>query len=274
MKKAKNILIFILILIIIGLVCYIVFGDNETPNNIIKNKTTKTTAKQEKEEEKNFVSKIDNSKGYIFDGDYKGDFSKDSYTTESGKTYRSKDLKAPYFNIDSSDANNANKEVNETYLNAVRLFNQGVNDKSTYIKLSYKKYESDNVISALFKYEVGDVGTTNPIYYTYNFDNKTGQLITFKKAMEIAGIKEDEIDKKVKDAITKEIKKQMGDSKDVYPEGETINTYINRTYSGYEVNKQYDLMKYILDSNNKLSVVVDFRLPVELEHINGVLEIN
>ena len=92
--------------------------------------------------------------------------------------------------------------------------------------------------------------------------------------MEIAGIKEDEIDKKVKDAITKEIKKQMGDSKEAYPEGETIDTYINRTYSGYEVNKQYDLMKYILDSNNKLSVVVDFRLPVESEHINGVLEIN
>ena len=239
MKKGKNILIVILILIILGLVCYIIFGDDETSNKIINNK--KVTKKEINKEEENLVSKTDDSKEYIFDGDYQGDFSKDSYTTESGKTYRSKDLKAPYFNIDSSDANNANKEVNETYLNAVRIFNQGVNDKSTYIKLSYKKYESDNAISALFKYEVGDVGISNPIYYTYNFDNKTGQLITFKKAMEIAGIKEDEIDKKVKDAITKEIKKQMGDSKEAYPEGETIDTYINRIV--FPLNKYFSNIK-------------------------------
>ena len=248
------------------------YKPKETSNNKenIKTKEVKKNTKKDKV----LVKKIDETKEYIYDGEYTGDFNKESYKTDLGETYYSKDLKAPYFNIDSTDATNSNKEVNETYLNAVRIFNQGVNDNSTYIKLDYKKYENNDIISSIFKYEVCDIGVSNPIYYTYNFDKSTGELISFKNAYLIAGIKDDEIDEKVKDAIKKEIKKQMDNNKNIYPEGETIDTYIERTYSGYEDNKKYDLIKYILNSKNKLSVVVDIRIPAEVEHLNRVLEIN
>ena len=272
-KRKKSIINIILVLIILALVNHIIYTEYYKPKETVKGTTNTKEIKKDNKEvkttkvDKKSVSKSDSSKDYIYDGDYTGDFSKESYTTDSGKTYNSKDLKAPYFNIDSSDANNVNKEVNETYLNAVRIFNQGVNDNSTYIKLDYKKYENDDIISSIFKYEVGDVGVSNPIYYTYNFNKEDGSLLTFKKAYELSGIKEEQIDSKVKDAIKKEIKKQMGTL-------DNMDEYINKTYSGYEDNKKYDLIKYIIDSKNKLSVVVDIRVPAESEHLNKVLEIN
>ena len=272
MKKAKgNIITILMALIILALLNHIIYTEYYKPKvaskKDIEKKEINNNNEKKEEDNKKYVEKIDSSKEYIYDGDYVGDFSKESYTTNLGKTYNSKDLKAPYFNIDSTDANNANKEVNETYLNAVRIFNQGVSDNSTFIKLDYKKYESDSVISSIFKYEIGDVGVTNPIYYTYNFNKENGNKISFKSAYELSKIKEDEIDIKVKEAITKEIKKQIGENED-------INTYIEKTYLGYEDNKKYDLLKYILNSKNKLSVVIDIRIPGESEHLNRILEIN
>ena len=276
MKKFRgNIITVIMVLIILALANHIIYTEYYKPKEVSKKDIEKKEIKNNNEKKDNiYVNKVDSSKEYIYDGEYVGDFSNDSYTTDAGKTYYSKDLKAPYFNIDSTDANNVNKEVNETYLNAVRIFNQGINDKSTYILFNYKKYENDNIISSIVKYEVGDVGVSNPIYYTYNFDKENGSLISFNKALSISGIKEDEIDSKIRDAIKKEIKNQMDDNKNAYPDGESIDTYIDKTYSGYEDNKKYNLIKYILNSKNKLSVVVDIRLPAELEHLNRVLDIN
>lgn len=265
----KNIIIIILILIILGLVGYITYDKIFTTS---ENNDVKTNEKNNKEE-KILVKKVDDSKDYIYDGEYIGEFSSDSYVTDIGDTYYSKNLKAPYFNIDSTDASNSNKEINETYLNAVRIFNQGVSDNSTYIKLDYKKYMGDDVFSAILKYEVGDIGATNPIYYTYNFDKTTGKLITYKDAYTIAGFNDDNIDEKVKEAIIKEIKKQMGNSEDAYPEGTTIDTYVDKTYFTYIEGKKYDFIKYILDSKNKLTVVIDIQIPAELDHLNIPLEI-
>lgn len=273
MKNKKTIIIIILILIILALVNHIIYTEYYKSKQE-KNETIKTKeVKKAKEKEKLLVKKSDESKDYIIDGEYVGDFSLESYTTQTGKTYNSKDLKAPYFNIDSTDANNANKEVNETYLNAVRIFNQGVNDKTTYIYLNYKKYKSDDVLSAVLKYEVGDVGITNPIYYTYNFDNTTGKLLTFKEAYTLSGFNDDNIDEKVKEAIKKEITKQMGNNSNNYPEGTTIDTYIDKTYSGYEDNKKYELIKYLINDKNKLSVVIDIRIPAQSDHLNTLLDI-
>ena len=255
MKKFRgNIITVIMVLIILALANHIIYTEYYKPKEVSKKDIEKKEIKNNNEKKDNiYVNKVDSSKEYIYDGEYVGDFSNDSYTT---------------------DANNVNKEVNETYLNAVRIFNQGINDKSTYILFNYKKYENDNIISSIVKYEVGDVGVSNPIYYTYNFDKENGSLISFNKALSISGIKEDEIDSKIRDAIKKEIKNQMDDNKNAYPDGESIDTYIDKTYSGYEDNKKYNLIKYILNSKNKLSVVVDIRLPAELEHLNRVLDIN
>ena len=154
-KRGKSIIIVILVLIILALGNHIIYTEYYKPKVTKEDKTIKEDKKEEKND-KTFIKKIDENKEYIYDGEYVGDFSKESYTTDSGKTYNSKDLKAPYFNIDSQDANNANKEVNETYLNAVRIFNQGVNDNSTYIKLDYKKYESSSVIEENNISEVAD----------------------------------------------------------------------------------------------------------------------
>ena len=272
--KKKSFGTFILILIILGLIGYIIYdkynvktSNNTKSNNIVNDKKEETKT----EENKELVKKYDDNKDYVYDGEYKGDFSKESYTTDLNETYNSKDLKAPYFNIDSSDASNSNKEINETYLNAVRIFNQGVNDKSTYIKLSYKKYENDDIISAILKYEMGDIGVSNPIYYTYNFNKKDGKLLTFDESVSLAKI--DNIDDKVKKAIKKELNKQMGDNPNVYPEGESIDTYVNKSYSGYEDNKKYNLIKYILNEKNELSVVVDINMPAEVSHLNTLINI-
>ena len=274
MKKGKkSIVIIILVLIILALINHIIYTEYYKPKLESKEKTKEKTKEIQNKKDKSFVSKIDSDKDYVYDGEYTGDFSKESYTTESGNTYSSKDLKAPYFNINTSDAENSNKEVNETYLNAVRIFNQGVNDKSTYIKLDYKKYENNDIISSIFKYEAGDVGVTNPIYYTYNFDKNTGKILKYKDAYLLSGFNDNNIDEKVKEAIKKEIKKQIGDSKDAYPEGESMDTYVDKTYSGYLDNKKYELIKYILDSKNKLSVVIDIRIPSQSDHLNKVLEI-
>ena len=261
MKKKRFLITVMLILIIVGPILYFMYekfidiGDKDNGGAILRDVE---------------ISKINKDKDYIYEADYESEFKEESYTTDIGQTYYSKDLKVPYINIDSLDAINANRVIKETFTKAVEAFNQGIEDKTTFVDLSYDNYENDKIISVIVKYDVRDSEISNPAYYTYNFDSKTGELITYEDALKIADFEADTIDKKVKEAIGSEIKNQMGDNPNVYPKGTSFETYLNNTYKAYKENND---IKFILDNDNNLSIVVDINVPAQLDHINRLLEI-
>ena len=259
MNSKKKILNIIIVLLIIAISNQIIYRVYYKPKLVLNTD--------------NLLTKVDKNKDYIYDGEYNVSFSSDTYTTEIGNTYYSKNLKVPVFNIKSDYATEANKYLKQIYMEAVEKFNQGIIDKSTYVNFNYEKYENKNMIGVMVKYEVGDVGPTNPFYCAYIFDKKTSNIIKYEKAYELAGFTKSDIDKKVKEAIKKEINNQMGDNPDVYPQGETIDNYVEKSYNSYIETKKYNTIEYILDSNNKLSVVVEINMPAQVDHINTLLEI-
>ena len=259
MKSKKTVVKIIILILIVALSNQIIYHIYYKPKYVLNTD--------------NLLVKIDEDKDYIYDGNYNANFSSDSYITEIGNKYYSKNLKVPVFNIKSDVVTEANKYLKEIYMDAVEKFNQGIIDKSTYVNFNYEKYENKNMIGVMVKYEVGDVGPTNPFYCAYIFDRKTGNIIKYDKAYELAGFTKSDIDKKVKAAIKNEINNQIGDNPEVYPEGESIDTYVEKSYKSYLNTKKYNTIEYILDSDNKLSVVVDINIPAQIEHVNTLLAI-
>lgn len=105
------------------------------------NKTTNTSEKDKANSTDNeLVSKIDDTKDWVYDAEYKRNVTAESYAT-NGKTYYAK------------DSNNAIEKVFE---DAIKKYNEGVNDKITYIdECGYKKYINDNNLSIVLTYGVG-----------------------------------------------------------------------------------------------------------------------
>lgn len=262
MKKKRILISLIIILIIIGPILYFVYDkfikSDEGAN--YSGKILRDIA----------ISKVDKDKEYIYEADYEAEFKGESYTTDINETYYSKDLKVPYINIDSLDAISANKEIKKVFLKAVESYNTGFDDKATFVNLTYDSYENDKIISVIVKYDVRDNEISNPEYYTYNFDASTGELITFEDAYKIAKLDSDSVDKKIKEAIENEIRLQTGDNLNVYSKGTSLETYVNKTYNAY---KEKSDIKFILNDDNDLSVVLAINTPGQLDNVNRLLEL-
>ena len=156
------------------------------------------------------LAKINEDNEWIYDAEYtkkdlEGKSYKSSVTTE---TYSLEDIKVPFINIDSEDANEANEELKKLFDQAVKLFEEELDgDQASYVLVSYEKVVNDEYLSVLVKTEVGgEEEIPNSVYYTYNFDMNTGNKLTYDEVYDIVGISEDEIEEKAEEAITEEFK--------------------------------------------------------------------
>lgn len=280
------VLIVILGILVLGLGGYIVY--EKIQNNKISTPDQNEQIKDStKSNDNSLVTKIDNSKDWVYNAEYKRNVKADSYTAFD-KTYYANDIIVPYININSSYANSSNNDIKTIFDKAIEYYNNGVDDSIEYHYIkecNYKKYINDNTLSVLLTYdeEITASADYNPNYYTYNFDLKTGDKLTFEKAYAASGFNSNNINSKVEEAITKVMTEQLKDLKDpsketgdggYYPEGTNFDTYNNESIDNYKKSLNDGSLKFFLSENGKLNVIVKISIPAGRGLYNTIITVD
>lgn len=277
------VLIAILCVLVLALGGYIVY--DKTQND--KSSTTTTTDTTNNESNSNntnsLVSKLDDTKDWVYDAEYTKNVTADSYSTYY-ETYYAKDIVVPYINVNSSYANTANSDIKKVFDEAIKSYNDGVSDKMTYVdECGYKKYVTDNSLSVILTYGVGATDVVHPKYYTYNIDLKTGNQLSYGEVYNIAGLSSSNIDSKVENAITKIMQDKLKNLKDpqkdtgdgsYYPDGTNFNTYNNESISNYKKSISNNTLKYFLSDNGKLNIVVKLSIPAGTGEFDTIITVD
>lgn len=271
------ILIAILVILVLLLGGYIVYDKQIKKEEMPKTSETNKETETEKENtEETFVSKQDESKDWVYDAEYEKNVLADSYKTYYNKTLYARDIVVPYINIESSYAIKANKEIKKIFNTVIEKYNEGVNDKTTFVDTcEYEKYFQNNVLSVIFNYGIGATDVVNPNYYSYNIDLKTGEELSFEDIYKIAGFNESNINEKVENAITTIVKERTSDlTEDNYSDGTNFDTFNNASLTNYKNSVMNNTLEYFLSNNNKLNIVVKLILPFGSEDFNTIITID
>lgn len=162
------------------------------------NKITNQIEEKVMQGNENKVSKkIDESKDWVYDADYLN-----GRTDKTRENYKaSRDLIAPFININSDDAKKANEEIKALYEELYSEFTEnievtkGINqekvvDGSAYAisSMKYEFIEKDNILSILLTYDRGAVpADSSRAYKTYNFNLGTLKYATVEEVGKACG---------------------------------------------------------------------------------------
>ena len=205
------------------------------------------------------VSKIDENKDWVYDAEYKKDAKAESYVAED-KTYYARDIVVPYININSSYASDSNTEIKKVFDDAMKKYNEGVNDKMTYVEqCNYRKYMKDNHLSVTLTYGVGATDVVVPDYYTYNINLENGTQLSYEDAYKICGFNDANIESKVEEAITKVMKDELNGV--TFEDGKNFDTYNKQSIDNYKKSVANNTVKYYISDNERLNVVVVLSIP-------------
>lgn len=220
--------------------------------------------------------KVDADKEIIYDAEYTyQNLEEEKYTSSSTQeTYSLKDIKVPVININSSYATKANNEIKEIFNELAKRFKEELDGAQiSYGIAGYRYYIDSEILSVEIKTEKG--GTSVPVYeyYAYNFNLNNGSQFTYKEAYEFAGFTSSNINEKVENAITETLKERMkgfeqignnnnnGNNNDL--ENMDIDTYNKASIQNYRDSVNDESIKYFIDENEKLNVIVDLEIPVD-----------
>ena len=181
--------------------------------------------------------KIDVSKEYVYDAEYKYDNKYTEYVRTPGSEDRTidyygipvfssgkenlKNLKVPFINIDSDYAKTANAELEKIYLKYAEEFdsyakeNADVTAVSCSQILTYKAYEYNNTLSVVV---IDAVSCTSPYifnYHVYNFDLNDGSKISYDNMVSRLGYNKKTVFDKVKDSIKNKMDNLMSNDADL-----------------------------------------------------------
>lgn len=216
--------------------------------------------------------KIDSSKDYIYDASYNFDFTKDSYYA-NGRLINKGDIVVPYININSDAARAANDELSKIYIDLCNKFNSAAESDYFYKVSKYDYYLVDNILSVVVTVTAG--GTDVPIeyYYTYNFNLTDGSLMSYSDIYSAAGITSDMIDIEVVNTASIVMQDKFKFSDDPSA-SDYFYTYYNETYDDYISSVNNGTIKYFIDSNKNLNVVVSLSIPAGRGHFDTILKVN
>lgn len=197
---------------------------------------------------------------YIFDAEYDYTVPQESYTTESGETYFAHDIVVPYVSIDSADAERVNAELKGIFYEAIKYYNEGVSNGLTFVdQCGYNSYLSEDTLSFYVTFLVAGGEASRTSYYAYNFDLKTGRLMTYEEAYKRAGFDEDSIAGEVEWAIGHYMINDLQFNKKMY---------IDANIKSYKESVEDGSVTYFLDSDNNLNLMLSLSIPVG----NGVFD--
>lgn len=263
----NKVLISLLVVFIIATFAlggYIIFSKTSTNNPTNENEPGNNVG--DNGDKSNYISKVDSDKDWIYDATYEKDVTADSYSTV--KTYYAKDIKVPFININSTAATKANEDIKVVLDTAIAAYNQGVNDKVTYVdECDYDSYKNDDIVSTIITLGIGATDTIYPDYYAYNFDLKTGNKLSYEDVYTKAGIKKSEIASKVETAINKVLENS-------YSGNPELDSLKQDSLNNYNTALNNDSLYYYLSENNKLNIVVKLAIPSGRGERNYIISVD
>ena len=150
--------------------------------------------------------------------------------TESKKNSYELDLQIPYINIDNEIIRQYNNEIKETFQKKAEKVLATQNKKIVYT-VKYQATIENNILSLIIKSELKEgASAQRKIIKTYNYDLSTNKEIGLEEMITKKGLKQEEVQRKIKDRIKIEEKK--------------VEDLKNLGYSIFERNsedEQYDI---------------------------------
>ena len=254
MDKKNNsgliVLVIVLFLLVLGLGGYIIY------DKVLSNKTLEGNNTNSNNQDSSTVTlKADSAKDWVYDADYNLPTNKESYYgfSDHSRLVKASDLIVPYININSSDATKANQEIYKLYEQLINKFNENLKEEIWFTTVKYSTYVNNNIISVLITTETA--GTDVPLYeyYTYNFNLENGKLLSYSEAYEKLGYNQNSIKDKAINAITNAMKEKYNES--------DFNNYNNKSIDNYTTSVSDEKIKYYIDNNNKLNIIVTLVIP-------------
>lgn len=260
------ILVGMLCMLVIALFGYIVYDKTSSSN-----KTSNTSNSSQN----TLVSKLDDTKDWVYDAEYAKNVVTDSYVDYFGTTHYAKDIVAPYINVNSSYASASNNAIKTIFDNAIRIYNEAASNNGNDLdEFNYKKYINNDNLSIVLTYGIGGTDIVYPEYYTCNIDLKTGNQLSYEEAYNIAGFNSSNIDSKVESAITKAMQERLPNDYGYYPEGKNFNTYNSESINDYKNSVNNNTLKYFLSDNGKLNIVVKLSLPIGRGEFDTIITVD
>lgn len=261
MKKVLLLLLVISIIFVSG--CFNRASNNTSGDNQIISGDLDASKKK--------TIKEDETKEWVYDATYNKDVLASSYTTYAGNEYYASSIVVPYVNISSSNVASFNSDIKQAFNHIVNSYNEGVNDKTTYIdQCDYNFYVSGDTLSVVLTYGIGATDVVAPIHVTGVFSTVNGKKISFEDAYALAGFADETIDEAVEKAVEKEINSRM--DKNLFSE-EEIEKYIQKSLDSYYLAKSTNIIKYYLADNLKLVVEVTLNIPAGREYFDTLIPI-
>lgn len=242
-NKGLVVLVIILFILVLGLGTYIVYDKVINKDEVV----SKTDSNDKKETKKGIIK--DESKEIVY----------------SDNEYQYK--KIPIINIDTEDADDLNKEINEY----VDKMGQDTNYGEGY-NLSYVYYENDEILSILLT--INTYGSSK-YYKTVNINSKTGKKVSNYDLIKTKSIDENEIGNAIFDIYVKDAEKNG--LLDTY---KTQHVYGDEFTSVYDASsnliksKKYDDFDMYLNSNGELCVISDVYLIAGPEKNSYIFNLN
>lgn len=246
-SKKKFIILMIIVLVLVmatGILGGLfISGNGDKVINIIN----------EKKDENKASKKIDESKPWVYDADYKKDNKKiysDSKKSEENVSNSDNDLIVPYININSDYAKEANEKIKEMYEGYYKKYGtekktKYSNEYKTYnsYKISYENHLKDNILSVIISVHEGEVvvdggtsGGEGTLYiYNFNLDSLSESSLN-EMATKCGFSSEDEVKDKVKEWEEKQ-------------KSILVKSNLAEIFGGVQKNK------YCLDSDGKLNFI-------------------
>ena len=190
---------------LIGIIIMLVVVGGLFATGTIGFKTTTTDNGQGSENNKSI--KIDESKDYVYDAEYKYDNKYTEFDRTNGERKDTtidyygisveltaidylKNLKVPFININSSDAQTVNKELENLYLKYAKDFDgcaeelKNQNGPGCSQILTYRTYKYNDILSIIV---IDGIQGTSPFvfdYHTYNFNITTGKVLNYDEVLQ------------------------------------------------------------------------------------------
>ena len=144
------------------------------------------------------IEKQDDSKEFIYTYYTKIESKKNSYELN---------LQIPYININSEIINKYNNEIKEIFQKKAENVLSTQNKNIVYT-VKYQATIEDNILSLIIKSELKEgVNAQRQIIKTYNYDMSSDKEISLEEIISRKGLKQDEVQRKIKERIKIEQKK-------------------------------------------------------------------
>ncbi len=214
------------------------------------------------------VSKIDDSRAWIYDAEYEKNLKAESYMV-GDKTYYGKDIVVPSVNIDSDYAREVNEDIKNKLEKVVEHYNEGVEDKTSYVdSCSYTTFEEEDGLFVLFTYGLGATDVVHPVYSAYSFNLVDGSKMNLDYFCHYIGREKDEVESSVIAKVEEIINAEMNGFT-----ATEIEKYIDLTKTDFETSFRKGEAVFTIKQDGTPAFIVDIQIPAGTEHFDTLIEL-